>query len=60
VTFEEVATVFDDPLADTYDDPDHSASEQRFLTFGFSRAGRPLTVAHSDRGSRAGSSVLGG
>jgi len=52
VTFEEAAPVFDDPLADTYDDPDHSESEQRFLTFGFSQAGRALTVAHCDRGSR--------
>lgn len=41
VSFEEAATVFDDPLADTYDDPDHSDSEQRFLTFGI---GQVLTL----------------
>ena len=52
VTFEEAATVFDDPLADTYDDPDHSEAEQRFLTFGLSRWGRALVVAHCDRGTR--------
>jgi hypothetical protein len=52
VSFEEAATVFDDPLADTYDDPDHSEGEQRFLTFGFSRERRGLVVAHCDRGDR--------
>jgi len=52
VSFEEAATVFEDSLADTYDDPDHSHGEQRFLTFGFSRAGRALVVAHTDRGDR--------
>jgi uncharacterized DUF497 family protein len=50
VAFEEAATVFEDPLADTYDDPDHSQREQRFLTFGVSRERRALVVAHCDRG----------
>ena len=52
VSFEEAATVFDDRLADTYEDPDHSDSEQRFLTFGTSRQQRALVVAHCDRGDR--------
>lgn len=52
VSFEEAATVFDDPLADSYEDPDHSDGEQRFLTFGFSRDGRPLVVGHCDRDDR--------
>jgi hypothetical protein len=52
VAFEEAATVFEDPLADTYDDPDHSQREQRFLTFGVSRERRALVVAHCDRGER--------
>jgi hypothetical protein len=52
VSFEEAATVFDDPLADTYDDPDHSESEERFLTFGLSRQRRALVVGHCDRGNR--------
>ena len=34
VTFEEAATVFGDPLALTFSDPDHSEREYRFLTFG--------------------------
>jgi uncharacterized DUF497 family protein len=49
VSFEQAAAVFDDPLADTYNDPDHSESEQRFLTFGLSRERRALAVAHCDR-----------
>jgi len=37
-------------LAVTYHDPDHSLSEERFITAGMSRNGRVLIVAHSDRG----------
>ena len=50
VSFQEAATVFGDPLALTYPDPDHSTSEQRFITVGMSGAGRVLIVAHVDRG----------
>jgi hypothetical protein len=42
--------VFGDPLAVTYPDPDHSASEQRFVTIGMSSTGRVLIVAHADLG----------
>jgi len=49
VLFQEAATVFGDPLAVTYPDPDHSLSEQRFITVGMSSAGRILIVAHADR-----------
>jgi uncharacterized DUF497 family protein len=49
VSFQEAATVFGDPLAVTYPDPDHSISEQRFITVGMSRAGWVLLVAHADR-----------
>ena len=52
ISFEQAATVFEDPLADTYDDPDHSQDEQRFLTFGHARDATPLVVAHCDRGDR--------
>jgi uncharacterized DUF497 family protein len=34
----------------TYHDPDHSVSEERFITVGMSRADRVLIVTHSDRG----------
>ncbi len=50
VTFEEAKTVFLDPLAETFDDPDHSADERRFITIGASGQGRVLFVAHADRG----------
>jgi uncharacterized DUF497 family protein len=36
-------------LAVTYPDPDHSTSEQRFITVGMSSAGQVLIVAHVDR-----------
>ena len=52
VSFEEAATVFGDPLAITYPDPDHSTSEQRFITIGLSSASRALIVAHADRGEK--------
>lgn len=50
VSFEEAATVFGDPLSDTFDDPDHSAEEQRFLIIGQSEQGRLLFVSHTDDG----------
>jgi uncharacterized DUF497 family protein len=49
VSFAEAATVFGDPLAITYFDPDHSDEEDRFLTFGHSIAGHLLVVSHTDR-----------
>ena len=50
VSFEEAATVFGNPLSDTFDDPDHSADEQRFLIIGHSEKGRLLFVSHTDDG----------
>jgi uncharacterized protein len=50
VSFQEAASVFADPLALTFDDPDHSLTEQRCITVGMSSAGRVLIVAHADRG----------
>jgi len=52
VSFQEAATVFGDPLAVTYFDPDHSDEEDRFLTFGHSTDGRLLVVSHTDREDR--------
>lgn len=52
VSFEEAATVFGDRLSRTGDDPDHSAQEQRCVTFGVSSSGRLLVVSHADRGER--------
>ena len=50
VSFQEAATVFGDSLSDTFDDPDHSAEERRFLIIGTSLQGRMLIVAHTDDG----------
>jgi len=36
VSFHEAASVFGDPLAMTYQDPDHSTEEQRLITVGTS------------------------
>ncbi|MFM9961880.1 MAG: BrnT family toxin [Planctomycetaceae bacterium] len=52
ISFHEAATVFDDPLAITYPDPDHSDEEERFVTFGHSESGRLLVVSHTDREQR--------
>jgi len=49
VSFHEAATVFGDPLAITFPDPDHSIGEHRFLTFGLSMMNRLLVVAHTER-----------
>lgn len=50
VSFEEAATVFGDPLSDTFDDPDHSTEQRRFLIIGISERGRMLIVSHTDDG----------
>ena len=51
VSFDEGKTVFLDPLADTFDDPDHSEDERRFITLGMSVAQRLLFVSHADSGA---------
>lgn len=49
VTFEEACSIFLDPLSGTGADPDHSIGEIRWLTFGYSAAGRLLVVSHTDQ-----------
>lgn len=49
ISFHEAATIFGDPLAITYFDPEHSEDEDRFLTFGHSQRGRLIVVSHTDR-----------
>jgi len=49
VSFEEASSVFFDPLSVTGDDPDHSVSERRLVTFGVSSSGRLLAVAHTEK-----------
>ena len=50
VSFDEAVTAFYDPLSATFDDPDHSDDEQRYITVGFSSQGRLLVVGHTERG----------
>jgi len=52
ISFHEAATVFGDPLAITFSDPDHSEGEHRYITFGMSLSNRLLVVAHTDRGDK--------
>lgn len=49
VSFAEAASIFGDPMALTFADPDHSNDEERWLTFGLSRRHRLLVVSHADR-----------
>ena len=44
VSFEEATSVFNDPLATVYEDPDHLAREKRFLTIGTSATERLLQL----------------
>jgi hypothetical protein len=44
--------VFNDELAVTGEDPDHSIREERWVTFGVSAAGRLLAVSHVERRDR--------
>jgi uncharacterized DUF497 family protein len=50
VAFEEALTVFADPLAKIFDDPDHSADERRELIIGHSAQHRLLIVGFTERG----------
>lgn len=49
VSFDEAASAFLDPLALSGPDPDHSAGEHRYITFGMSSLGRLLAVSHTHR-----------
>ncbi len=49
VTFDEAVTVFYDPLAATFADPDHSDDEDRFITVGYSTRAQLLVICHVER-----------
>jgi uncharacterized protein len=53
VAFEEALTIFADPLARIFDDPDHSENEQRELIVGHSTQHRLLVVSFTERQPRA-------
>lgn len=50
VSFEEAKTVFFDDYAILFDDPEHSAEEDRFLIIGVTDASRLCIVSHCYRG----------
>jgi uncharacterized protein len=52
VTFGEGATVFGDPLASVFPDPDHSLTEERLILVGRSDRGRVLVVMFTERPPR--------
>jgi len=52
VPFEEALTVFADPLARIFDDPDHSLEEQREIIIGHSTRQRLLLVWFTGRRQR--------
>ena len=52
VSFAEASTVFGDPLHRTVEDPRHSIGEFRYLTTGYTSAGRLVILAHTDRDDR--------
>jgi hypothetical protein len=51
VRFEEGATIFQDTLSITIDDPDHSTDEQRYIDIGTSEDDRVLVVSYTERGT---------
>lgn len=52
VAFDEALTVFADPLARIFDNPDHSEDEPRELIIGHSATQRLLIVSFTERASR--------
>jgi uncharacterized DUF497 family protein len=51
VGFEEASTIFGDPLSLTIPDPDHSLTEERYITLARAFTGKLLVVVHTDRGN---------
>jgi uncharacterized protein len=52
VSFDEAATIFNDPNIATIPDPTHSKNEERFVSIGISIIARVLTVIHTFRKTR--------
>lgn len=52
LAFEDAATVFLDPVATTFQDPDHSLDEYREITIGYTMKGNLAFVSHCQRGER--------
>lgn len=52
VSFEEVQTVFGDPMFITVLDVEHSITEDRYITIGQSNRNRILLIAHAEKNGR--------
>jgi uncharacterized DUF497 family protein len=52
VSFDEAATVFDDPLVGIFHDEEHSVTEDRWIAIGISHRGRLIVVSHAYREGR--------
>ncbi len=52
VAFDEALSVFADPLARIFDDPDHSLDEPREIIIGYSVKARLLVVGFAERSDR--------
>jgi uncharacterized DUF497 family protein len=52
MSFDEGATIFNDPLVAHISDPDHSEDEERFVAIGISVEGNLLVVAFTERSER--------
>lgn len=52
VSFDEAATIFNDPKIATISDPDHSKDEDRYVSIGKSVIMRLLSVIHTYRKER--------
>lgn len=52
VSFEEGATIFNDPKIATISDPDHSEREERYVSIGTSVVRHLLSVIHTYRRER--------
>ena len=52
VSFGEALTVFGNPLAQIFDDPDHSAEEIREIIIGHSARNRLLVVSFTERADK--------
>jgi uncharacterized DUF497 family protein len=52
VAFDEAVSVFADPLAALFDDPDHSGDEPREIIVGVSTKPRLLVVSFTERNGR--------
>ena len=58
VSFEEAATVFQDPQMVSVENGEHSDSEDRWATLGISAIGRALVVCHTFREASGGSATV--